>query len=328
MSAPARRIALEAVNLRKVYRTPQVVANDRIDFSVALGETLGVLGHNGAGKSTLVRQLVGLATPTGGEVRLFGEVVRSGRVADPRIGRAVAYLPQEALALGDLRVGEAIRWTGMLRGLGKASVAAECDEIVDALELGALHERPLRKLSVGQRRLVQLGMTLVGRWPIIILDEPTADIDPSLRRRIWELIRMRAAAGAAVLLVTHDVAEAEQILGKVAIMNRGRIMATGSPDELKADLVNRTRLELVVSEDAPVTAAGLAEHLPGDPVVAGRHVSVWVPSDDAVRSLEKVMAAAGADALEDVRLTRPTLEDVYLELADRSLAEDAAAAVR
>jgi ABC-2 type transport system ATP-binding protein len=314
--------AYEVRNLCKVYSDPRVVANDGVSCSVAAGETFGLLGPNGAGKTTLVRQLVGLLRPTSGEIRLFGELVGTTRGPQPRLGRTVAYLPQGATALGELKVAEAVAYTGMLRGLGRRPAATETEEVMDALSLTALAGRQLRKLSGGQRRLVQIGMTLVGRLPVLILDEPTADIDPALRIRIWELVADRAREGAAVVLVTHDVAEAEHVLDRVAIMGAGKVVASGTPAELKAGLSHRTRLEVVVADDATVDPQTLVGHLGGDTRVRGKHVSAWVPADDAVPSLEKVIAAAGLESLEDVRLVTPTLEDVYLEVGGMTFAEE------
>ncbi|MDQ3982029.1 MAG: ABC transporter ATP-binding protein [Actinomycetota bacterium] len=313
--------AYEVRNLCKIYRQPRVVANDGISWSVDAGETFGLLGPNGAGKTTLVRQLVGLLRPTSGEIRLFGELVRPGR-PEPRLGRTVGYLPQGSTSLGELKVAELISYTGMLRGLGKMRAASQTEEVMDALSLSDLAERPLRKLSGGQRRLVQIGMTLVGRLPVLILDEPTADVDPALRTRIWELLADRARAGAAVILVTHDVAEAEHVLDRVAIMGAGRVVASGTPASLKAGLAHRTRLEVVVSEDATVDPQALVGHIAGETRIRGRHLSAWVPADDAIPSLEKVIAAAGLESLEDVRLVTPTLEDVYLEVGGHTFEED------
>lgn len=314
--------AYEVRNLCKVYRDPKVVANDGVSWSVARGEAFGLLGPNGAGKTTLVRQLVGLLRPTSGEIRLFGEIVFGGRGPERRVARCVAYLPQGATALGELKVAEAISFTGMLRGLGKAAAAADAEQLMAALSLTELAGRQLRKLSGGQRRLVQLGMTLVGRLPVLILDEPTADIDPALRGKIWDLIADRARGGAAVILVTHDVAEAEHVLDRVAIMGRGRVVASGTPAELKARLSHRTRVEVVVAADATVDPQALVQHVTGETRVRGKHLSAWVPAEDAIPCLEKIIAAAGLDALEDVRLVSPTLEDVYLDVGGKTFAEE------
>ena len=310
--------AYQVANLSKIYRDPPVVANDDISFSCHAGEAFGLLGANGAGKTTLVRQLVGLLAPTAGQITLFGETIVPGH---PH-GRVVSYLPQGAPSLGELRVAESIRWIATLRGCGTALAATQTAELVDALSLEGLEDRPLRKLSGGQRRLVQIGMTLAGRLPVLILDEPTADIDPALRQRIWNLMADRARSGASVILVTHDVAEAERVLDRVAVLHRGRVAASGTPAELKADLAHRTRLEVVVRDDGTATTDEVSRLIGTGAKIENRRVSGWVPADDAVRMLEKVMSSFPSDALEDVRLVTPSLEDVYLELAGRHLEEE------
>ncbi len=320
-----RNPAYEVRNLRKVYKSPPVVANDGIDFVLQPGESFGLLGSNGAGKTTLVRQLVGLLTPTSGEIRLFGDLVQGGRGGAGRIGRTVAYLPQGSLALGELKVAEAITWTGMLRGCGRQTAEAETEDLLGVLELRELADRQVRKLSGGQRRLVQIGMTLVGRLPVLILDEPTADIDPGLRRRIWELLADRCRAGAAMILVTHDVAEAEHVLDRVAIIDSGMVAAAGTPAELKSGLAHRTRIEVVIADGAGVNSAEIALLLGPGATVQGRRLSGWTPAEDALRTLEKIMALSGPDALEDARLVTPTLEDVYLEVSGHTLAAEAEA---
>jgi ABC-type multidrug transport system ATPase subunit len=194
--------------------------------------------------------------------------------------------------------------------------------LIAALGLEGLESRQIRKLSGGERRLTQIGMTLAARLPVLILDEPTADIDPAKRRDIWSLISSRAKEGTAVILVTHDVAEAERALDRVAIMERGRVIAMGTPAELKADLAHRTRIELVVSESSstPITEALTA--LGPDAKVEGRRISTWVASDEAVALLDKVVTAFGSGDLEDVRLVTPSLEDVYLEVSGKHLEDE------
>jgi ABC-2 type transport system ATP-binding protein len=308
---PAPSPAFEVSNLHKVYRSPPVVANEDISFVAYPGEAFGLLGRNGAGKTTLVKQLVGLMAPTSGEVRLFGKPVRGPKGA--QVGDKVAYLPQGLPSLGDLRVREAVAWTAMLRGVSKARAFNETDDLVGQLELAGIAGRQLRKLSGGQRRLVQIAMTLVGELPVIILDEPTADIDPALRKRIWGMLAARTEQGAALILVTHDVAEADQVLDRVAIMDRGKIVAAGTPAELKGRLAHRTRIEVVAARDGSVDLGALANDLGEGAVVRDRTMSAWVPSDEAIRRLEKLMSAVAMDSLEDVRLVTPTLEDVLLE---------------
>lgn len=307
--------AYEVRDLRKRYSTPEVVANDGLTFSCFAGEAFGLLGANGAGKTTLVRQLIGLLRPSSGEIKLFGETLAPGQ----NVGGRVSYLPQGSTSLGELRVSEAITSTAILRGCGRKTASDECEELVVALGIDGLEDRQLRKLSGGQRRLVQIGMTLAARLPVLILDEPTADIDPAKRRDIWNLISDRARGGSAVILVTHDVAEAERVLDRVAILERGRIVSMGTPAELKADLAHRTRIELVISEGSDVPVNEVVTALGPDAKVEGRRVSSWVASDDAIRLLDKVISTFGSHGLEDVRLVTPSLEDVYLEVSGRHL---------
>lgn len=308
--------AYDVYELRKIYRSPPVVANDGISFSVTAGTAFGLLGPNGAGKTTLVKQLVGLLRPTSGQILLFGESIERSR---QRIGRHVAYLPQEAMGLGDMRVREAVQWTGRLRGLGRKGAEVDAAELMDVLELGSLADRQLRKLSGGERRLTQIAMTLAGRLSVLILDEPTSDIDPTLRARIWELVAKRAEAGAAVILVTHDVAEAESALDHVAILDEGRVVAAGRPAELKAKLAHRSRLEMTVADGGPTSVSAVANLIGVDAHLDGRRISAWVPAEEAVMLLDKVVTFAGPNGLEDVRLVSPTLEDVYVDICGHGL---------
>lgn len=309
--------AYEVRDLRKRYSTPEVVANDGLTFSCFAGEAFGLLGANGAGKTTLVRQLIGLLRPSSGEINLFGERLAPGQ----NVGARVSYLPQGSTSLGELRVNEAIISTAILRGCGRKTATTESEELVAALGLGGLEDRQLRKLSGGQRRLVQIGMTLAARLPVLILDEPTADIDPAKRRDIWRLISDRARGGTAVILVTHDVAEAERVLDRVAILEAGRIISMGKPAELKADLAHRTRIELVIAEGSTAPIGDVVATLGPEAKVEGRRISSWVASDDAIRLLDKVISTFGSSDLEDVRLVTPSLEDVYLEVSGRHLEE-------
>ena len=324
MSATPRRdlFAYEVRNLRKTYRNPVVVANDGISFSVRPGEAFGLLGANGAGKTTLVRQLVGLLRPSAGEVRLFGERLDPGARLQRRLGRTVSYLPQGTLSLGELRVAEAVRWTGMLRGLGSHMARTQTDDLLARLSLEDVAGRQLRKLSGGQRRLAQIGMTLVGNLPILILDEPTSDIDPALRQRIWSLLAERAREGSAVILVTHDVAEAEHALDRVAILDRGRVVAHGTPGELKARLAHRTRIEVTLADRNDAARAEVGAVIGSSVAVSGRRLSAWVPAEDAIRLLEKLMATGAATSFEDLRLVTPSLADVYLEVSGHALREE------
>ena len=252
------------------------------------------------GKSTLVRQLVGLAA--GRPRARSGCSANRSEPARPtrRLGRTVAYLPQGALALGELKVAEAIAWTGMLRGCGKEPRERETEELLGVLELhDAARSSDAQTLRRPDADSSRLGMTLVGRLPVLILDEPTADIDPALRPRIWELISERAGAGCV-----RDPRDARRCRGRArrSTGSRSWIAAESSRPErrpsCKSKLAHRTRLEVVVAEDASVRPPRslAADRIAGE----GSYAAVTSARGCRPRKrsavLEKVMAPRGPRA--------------------------------
>ena len=202
--------------------------------------SFGLLGPNGAGKTTLVRQLVGLLRPDEGEIRLLGRPLTSGR-GSSRVGAdasaCVAYLPQHEAALADLTVELAIQSTGRLRGLSAADARAERDSLIAELGLEPLVGRVIGKLSGGERRLAAVGATLAGHRAVVVLDEPTTGLDPQARRAVWAALeRRRRDFGVTVVLVTHNVLEAEAVLDRVAVLDGGRVIACDTPGRLKAQV--------------------------------------------------------------------------------------------
>ena len=192
-------------HLRKRY-PGGVLASDDLSFSVAQGEVFGVLGPNGAGKSTLVRQMVSLTRPSSGTIRLFGQAVRPH---DARLRRSVSFLAQSPLALLDLTVLEAIAYTGMLRGLKEAAARRRAQELLEELGIGDRGRRVIGHLSGGEHRLAGLASALAADPPIMILDEPTNELDPVIRTHVWEILERRRQQGCTIVLVTHNVLEAE-----------------------------------------------------------------------------------------------------------------------
>ncbi|MGW0117408.1 ABC transporter ATP-binding protein [Streptomyces sp. NPDC003327] len=291
--------------------TPEVRATDGISLDVRGGEVFGLLGPNGAGKSTLVRQLTGLMRPDSGTVELLGhDLVRHPE----RAARLLAYLGQESTALDELTVSLAAETTGRLRGLTAADARAERDHVLEELGLGALAARPLKKLSGGQRRLACFAAALVGRRPVLVLDEPTTGMDPVARRAVWAAVdRRRAEHGTTVLLVTHNVIEAETVLDRVAVLDRGRVIACDTPAGLKERVAGEVRVDLVWRESAPL-------HLPEVAALrdlaqeSGRRWVLRLAPDAARAAVAAVTGGAAFAALDDFTLATPSLEDVYLAL--------------
>jgi ABC-2 type transport system ATP-binding protein len=288
-----------------------ILANDGIDLEVRSGEVFGLLGPNGAGKSTLVRQLVGLLTPDAGSVRLFG--VDLGADAS-FAARTAAYLPQDESALVDLPVRLAVETTARLRGLSRRDAARATADLLAELGLGELAGRTIGRLSGGQRRLAGVAAALAGERPVLVLDEPTTGLDPNARRAVWSAVdRRRTAGGVTVVLVTHNVLEAEAVLDRVAVLDRGRVIACDTPGRLKAAVSADVRLELVWRSEPPLDDSTVAALAPRA-AVAGRRWSLRLPVDEARDALTRLTTGAAFAALDDFTLATPTLEDVYLAL--------------
>ena len=212
---------LEIRDLTKVYRRG-TRANDGISLSVAAGEVLGLLGHNGAGKTTLLGQIVGLVKPTGGEIRLRGR----DPVADPAYARRVcSFQPQSQAPLTGVTVRQAIEIVGRIRGGRKRDVHAATDRLLGALEIEEWADRPAERVSGGVRRLTAFGMAVVQPGDLVMLDEPTNDVDPVRRRLLGREVRRLADAGHAVVVVTHNITEAERDLDRAVILDRGRVVS-------------------------------------------------------------------------------------------------------
>ncbi|MEU7032357.1 ABC transporter ATP-binding protein [Streptomyces sp. NPDC046237] len=291
--------------------TPEIRATDGISLDVHGGEIFGLLGPNGAGKSTLVRQLTGLMRPDSGTVELLGhDLVRHPE----RAARLLGYLGQESTALDELTVALAAETTGRLRGLTARDARAATDAVLEELGLTELAGRPLRKLSGGQRRLACVATALVGERPVLVLDEPTTGMDPIARRAVWSAVdRRRAEHGTTVLLVTHNVIEAETVLDRVAVLERGRVIACDTPAGLKERVAGEVRVDLVWRERAPLEVPEVAA-LRGLAQESGRRWTLRLAPDEARATVAAVTGGAAFAALDDFTLATPSLEDVYLAL--------------
>ncbi|MGW2851252.1 ATP-binding cassette domain-containing protein, partial [Streptomyces sp. NPDC001215] len=246
-----------------------------------------------------------------------GPVPRHVRDAEPLqqlLGPVLAYLGQESSALDELTVSLAAETTGRLRGLELREARAERDAVLDELGLTPIAGRPLKKLSGGQRRLACFAAALMGQRPLLVLDEPTTGMDPVARRAVWAAVdRRRAEHGATVLLVTHNVIEAETVLDRVAVLDRGRVIACDTPAGLKERVAGEVRVELVWRERAPLEVPEVAA-LQARAVASGRRWSLRMGPEEARAAVATVTGGAAFAALDDFTLATPSLEDVYLAL--------------
>src|ERR1700722_1289467 len=298
--------AVEVAHLRKSYGS--VVAVDDLSFTVAEGEIFGILGPNGAGKTTTVECAIGLRSPDAGTVSLLG--------LDPRADRAEVHeivgVQLQASALpGRLRVGEILTmYRSFYRG------PADLGELTEALGLTDQLGADYRALSGGQRQRLSIALALIGQPRIAVLDEMTTGLDPRARRETWELIAQVRDRGVTIVLVTHYMDEAQRLCDRIALIDQGRIAATGTPAGLAAQAGGGKRVRFVPS--APFPDALLSD-LPEVTSVRrdGSHVLVG-GSDELVNAVILTLAGAGVTA-RDVEMESATLEDAFVRLTGRSL---------
>ena len=296
----------DVIHLTKRYAKQSVPANADISLNVEPGEIFGLLGANGAGKTTLIKQMANLLAPTAGTIHLFGQPLTTSPLYVPAL---IGYMPQQGLALSNLTVGETLYFTAHLRGLSRRDARAERDRLLALLDLGSVRDRMAPRLSGGQRRLLLLATTLAAAPPVLLLDEPTNDLDPEHRRQVWDIVRaLKQEQGTTILLVTHNVVEAERVIERVGIMRAGRLIAVGRPGQLKAALNHQLRLEMVFTPGQPPSLPPGADPRETGP---GRWHCL-IPREAAPAYLEALNRAPG---IEDFTLSTASLEDLYLALA-------------
>jgi ABC-2 type transport system ATP-binding protein len=304
VSAPA--IAAEAVE-RSFGQTTAVAG---LTFAAQPGVVTALLGPNGAGKSTTLRLAEGFLRPDRGTIRVLGlDPVADARALRPRVG----VMLQSGGLPASVRAAEALRYTASLYA-NPVSPAA----LIDVLSLGNLGRTPFRRLSGGEQRRLALAIALVGRPELVILDEPTASMDPQGRRLVWDVISELRNQGVSVLLSTHLMDEAADLADHVLIIDHGKVIAEGSPSELTADGVER----LSFSAPAHLPIADLQAALPAELTVAeappGRYTVSGALDPQVLAAVTAWCAGHGA-MTHDMALSRRSLEDVFLELTGREL---------
>ena len=321
--------AIVAEGLRK--RFGPVVAVDGVDLVVPTGTVLGLLGPNGAGKTTIVKILTTLLRPDEGRAQVAGHDV----VRDPVRLRSAIGLAGQFAAVDDTLTGrENIEMVGRLYHLGKAEARRRAAELLERFELTEAADRTVKTYSGGMRRRLDLGASLVGRPAVLFLDEPSTGLDPRSRAELWDVIQQLVADGTTLLLTTQYLEEADRLADKIAVIDRGTVIAEGTSDELKSrvggEVIELTVTDRSEAEAAAGAIAAAAEGECGEAHVDAGSGRVAVPISggaavliDVVRQLDR-----NGIGITDLGLRRPTLDDVFLALTGHAAEEsdgDAAA---
>src|SRR3954447_15216904 len=299
---------IEAVELRKHFGDVEALAG--LDLAVPSGRVLAVLGPNGAGKTTLIRTIATLTRPTAGTLRVVGIDV----AADPRkVRRSIGLAGQYAAVEPALSGRENLRMVARLFGHDRDAATLAADAVLEQMGLTDDGDRLVRTSSGGMQRRLDLGASLVGAPRLLLLDEPTTGLDPRSRNELWVAIEELAAQGTDVLLTTQYLDEADRLADLIAIIDHGRLVASGTGDELKSQLGRDVVDVSVTHDDDLARAASLLG--PEATIDAGRSrvsLPVTTGADDLVTA---VQALGGAGIwVADVALRRPTLDDVFLTL--------------
>jgi ABC-2 type transport system ATP-binding protein len=313
---------LEIKDVHKTYKRGKVKANDGISLSVEKREIFGLLGPNGAGKTTLVNQVIGLVKPDSGSITIDGV----DTVTNPGYARQIcSFQSQTRTPTIGLTPLQAIQLVGKIRGGRKADVKRRTRELIDRLQLNEWENTIGLNSTGGVQRLVAFCMAVVVPGNIVILDEPTNDIDPLRRRLLWQEVQGVAERGSAILLVTHNVIEAERVVNRLAIIDRGKVIGVGTPTELKTGKYNGMRMELIIE---PGRTIQIPDFL-ANPVILNRRILARVSQERIPEAIEKANTYKNEGLIEEYSLSYTTLEDVYINMVgrfeDEELPEGAAA---
>ena len=314
-----REGVVEAEGLVKRYG--KLPALDGLDLRAEPGQVLAVLGPNGAGKTTFVRTIATLLRPDGGSLRVAGHDVRREPEA---VRRLIGLAGQFAAVEPALSGRENLEMVARLFGQDRRAARVNSIEVLDRLGLAADGDRLVRTYSGGMRRKLDLGASLVGSPRLLLLDEPTTGLDPRSRVELWDAIRSMVERGTDVLLTTQYLDEADHLAGRVVIIDHGRAVAAGTPNELKRR-VGRNVVEVHVRdrEDLPVVANALSRVGEGKPEIDGPSHRVGVrvvAGTDELRDALGALDAVGVTP-DDVALRPPTLDEVFLALTGRPTVE-------
>jgi ABC-2 type transport system ATP-binding protein len=321
MSQPA----IETTGLVKTFGDNRAV--DGVDLTVPTGTVYGLLGPNGAGKTTVVRMLATLLRPDGGTARVFGhDVVRQADAVRSRVSLTGQYASVDE----DLTGTENLMLLARLLGYSKGQARGRAAQLLDAFGLTEAADRQVKKYSGGMRRRIDIGASILNTPDLLFLDEPTTGLDPRSRNQVWDIVRVVVANGTTVLLTTQYLDEADQLAGRIAVIDRGKVIAEGTPGQLKASIgAGTVHVRLRDPDQRPAAERVLAEALgttvqrEPDPVALTARADASGSDRGAAEQASRALArlAEAGIIVDDFSLGQPSLDEVFLALTDRPAAE-------
>lgn len=299
---------LSVEGVYKKYDNMVTYANRNIDLCVESGQICGLLGPNGAGKTTFVRQVCGLLRPTSGIIKVNGVDISSQKNYVPKM---ISYLGQIAYTHRALKVIEFIQFTGVYRGLSPKQASNNAREFLEYFGMRPLENRLLEYLSGGETRIVAFIAAIIGFRPLIVLDEPTNDVDPEKRILLWQLVKtLKKEYHITFLLVTHNIHEASDVVDNVAIINNGEIIRRGIPSELASSMGIESKIDIFVPYNFVISEQMLNKYHINR--IDDEHIRIYVREKDIQVVLKDIFADPMGEFLRSVKIIPPSLEDIYI----------------
>ena len=294
-----------------------LIAVDRVDLEIPRGEIFGLLGPNGAGKTTIIRMLGGLTHPTDGGATVLGlDIVKDTRKVKDQIG----VVPQNNVLDRDINVYRNLKYHAKLHGIPGPRIDPKIDEVLEFTELKANRDTKIDDLSGGMKRRLVVAKAMMHDPEVFILDEPTTGLDPQSRRMVWDKVRSFREKGMTMILTTHYMDEADALCDRIGIIDHGKVIALGTPEELKASLGVQTVLEVKVYDGTQETILRDLEAQSFTEDVFAEGKKVMLRTNDKKAAAVHILTRH-ADDVETLQFREPTLEDVFIELTGRELRE-------